>query len=148
MNSQTIQIPLPAGTSPSAASTVIGTPQGGYSKYDDVTFEATLTGATGGTLDVYIQHSADGVDWYDYVHFSQIPALTPVATYSYDPASNDNIVPVGKGTANSAGPLTLAANTVAGGRCHDQLRTVFVAGASTSAGAAQIVNVLATRRLY
>jgi hypothetical protein len=127
---------------------VIGAPQGGYSKYEDITFLATLTGATGGTLDVYVQHSADGVDWYDYVHFSQLAPAAAAATYSYPPALNDNIVAVGKGTAGSAGPLTLPPGTVAGGRCHDQLRTVFVAGASTSAGAAQVVNVLATRRLY
>jgi hypothetical protein len=55
------------GTSPSSASTaVLGTAVFGLSDCDIIRVYATLQGATGGTLDVYLQTSFDGgTTWYD-----------------------------------------------------------------------------------
>lgn len=136
-----IAIPLPAPTSPTAAGTAANTAAGGFSVYKSVTFKATITGATGGTLDVYVQHSADNVVWDDYIHFPQAAAAAAAVSYSYDPALNDSIVTVGGGTTPA-----LAAGSVAGGHPMDYLRVLYVAGASTSAGAAQSVKVLCTGR--
>lgn len=137
-----IEIPLPAGTSPGSAITVANSGVGGFSNYRAISFKAALLGATGGTLDVYVQHSADGTTYYDYVHFPQLAAAAAAVSYSYDPALNDSIVTVGSGTT----PV-LAAGSVAGGHWMDYLRILFVAGASTSVGAAQVVKVLCTGRL-
>ena len=136
-----VEIPLAAATSPSAAGTAANASAGGFSTYKSVTFKATLAGATGGTLDVYVQHSADGTTWYDYLHFPQLAASATAVSYSYDPALNDSIVTVGSGTS----PV-LAAGSVAGGAPMDYLRVLYVAGASTSAGAAQSVKALCTGR--
>jgi hypothetical protein len=111
---------------------------GGFSKWRQLAFVATVTGATGGALDVYVQHSPDGVTWYDYIHFTQAAAAASAVTYFYSPTvDNDSIVAIGKNTTPA-----LAANTAVGGPWFDQLRVLYVAGASTSAGAAQVVNVL------
>lgn len=113
---------------------------------DAIKIIGTIAGATGGTLDVYVQTSFDGgVTWYDLVHFTQAAAIAAAVTYSYSIALNDNLVVVGKGTLASPN-VALAAGSVAGGPWGDQMRAVFVAGAGTSAGAVQIVDVLGIRR--
>ncbi len=141
MSVSSVEIPLPVGaTSPAAASTVANTAAGGFSRFQSLTFIATLAGGTGGTLDVYVQHSADNVTFYDYVHFAQLAAGAASVTYSYAPALNDTISTIGKNTT----PV-LAAGTAAGGHPFDFLRVLYVAGASTSAGAAQSVKVLGVR---
>lgn len=135
------EIPLSTGNSPSTASTTTAvTGVQGFGKYSAIEIIATLTGATGGPLDVYVQKSVDGVNWYDYVHFTQVLAVAPAVTYSYVPALNDNIVAIGSGTT----PV-LAAGSASGGHWYDWLRVVFVSGAGTSAGAAQNIRVLAVR---
>ena len=49
--------------------------------FDNVEIEAELVGATGGTLDVYIQSSSDGIKWYDCVHFAQLAAAASAIIY-------------------------------------------------------------------
>jgi hypothetical protein len=97
---------------------------------------AVLKGATGGTLDVYIQTSPnDGVTWVDAVHFPQLAAgaasVLYVATLSAisQPASASPVV-VGAGLSPA-----LAANTVVQGLGFNRLRLLFVAGSGTTAGA-------------
>ncbi len=143
---KTIERSLNAGTSPAAASTVAVAACGGFGTYDTLTFVATITGATGGALDVYIQHSPDGVTWYDYVHFTQASAAAGAVTYACNPALTNSIVTIGAPTTPAATTPTpaLAAGLCAGGAWFDQLRVVYVAGVSTSAGAAQVVKVLCT----
>lgn len=132
---------LGAGTSPAAPGTAATTAQGGFSDYEAITIVATITGATNGVLDVYVQHSPDGVTWYDYVHFAQLAAGASAVTYACNPALSNAIVTIGTGTSPA-----LAAGTCAGGHWFDQLRVLYVAGASTSAGAAQTVKVLCSPR--
>lgn len=127
-------------TSPSSATTVAATGVTGFALYDAITIVATVAGTTGGTLDVCVQHSPDGVTWYDYVHFPQALAAAASVIYAYPPVANDNIVVIGKDTT----PL-LAAGSAAGGVWFDRLRVLFVAGAGTSVGAVQSVNVLCSR---
>lgn len=138
-----IERTLNAGTSPASASTAAVAGCGGFAEYEAITFIATLTGATNGVLDVYIQHSPDGVTWYDYVHFTQLSSGASAVTYSIAPALNNVIATIGSGTSPA-----LAAGVCAGGHWFDQLRVLYVAGASTSAGAVQVVKVLcAPKRL-
>ncbi len=144
---KTIERTLSAGTSPAAASTVAVAGVGGFGTYEAITFVATITGATGGTIDVYIQHSPDNVTWYDYAHFPQSAGSAAAVSYSLSPALNNIIVTVGAPTAAASTPTpAIAAGVCAGGHWFDFLRVVYVAGTSTSAGAAQVVKVLCTRQ--
>ncbi len=96
---------------------------------------AMLVGATGGTLDVYIQEGLPDGTWYDVVHFPQLAAAAAAITYK----GNISMLP----QPTSAAPTVvgtgltpaLAVNTIVQGTGFDRLRLLFVAGAGTSAGA-------------
>lgn len=144
-------------TSPSAPGTVASSQKvigalGGIlgvasdlSQYSSLSVEANLVGATGGTLDVYIQYnpSADRANWYDFVHFTQLAAaaaaLSYVASFATG-AQNLTLAAVGKNLSPA-----LATNTSLGGGWGDAFRLLFVAGAGTSAGALITVNVTGQR---
>lgn len=136
-------------TSPAAASTVVGATVGGLSKYDALAIYATLTGATGGALDVYLQTSFDdGVTWYDWGHYPQRAAGAAAIAYSqaFDLrglATTPTVV--GKGTLGTPA-VALAVNTFLGGAWGDRIRAVYVAGAGTSAGAAQLIEIMGYMR--
>ena len=100
---------------------------------------AELVGATGGTLDVYLQTSDDGgTTWYDWAHFPQLAAGASAIKYAFSvPSAGElGITTIGSGTSPA-----LAANTVVGGPWGDRIRALYVAGASTSAGAAVVINI-------
>jgi hypothetical protein len=107
--------------------------------------EAQLVGATGGTLDVWLQRKVGPNLWVDWVHFAQLAAGASALHYSF----------VVKNTATAAGALTAVTTTgtdaspavgsgtglITNGHPGDAVRVVFVAGAGTSAGAAQKVTI-------
>jgi hypothetical protein len=136
---------LISDTTPAAASTAIGDVIVGLGNYDSLQIVADLVGATGGTLDVYLQTSPDGgTTWYDYAHFPQLLAAAAAIRYMVNVSSRttSSIVVVGKGTTPA-----LALNTVVGGTWGDRLRALYVAGAATSAGAAITISIVGyTRR--
>lgn len=114
--------------------------------YDALDITAVLKGATGGTLDVYIQTSLDGgVTWTDSVHFPQLAAgasqviYRTSITHLAQPTSAAPVV-VGQGL-NPA----LAVNVSVQGGWGDRARLVMVAGSGTSAGAVVSVTVAAQR---
>lgn len=137
------EVSLNAGTSPAAASTVVTTGINGLSAASSITIFAKVAGATGGVLDIYIQDSPNGVRWYDYWHIPQIAAGAAAVQYAYCPALNDSVTVIGSVDAGTT-PL-LAAGAVRGGKWNDYMRVIYVAGASTSAGAAQDIRVLVSR---
>lgn len=130
------------GTSPAAAGTVVGPVSDGVTQciadYTSMRVEASLQGATGGALDVYLQVSYDqGVSWTDFAHFSQLAAGAAAIKYAFTSSRNVGdgaIVTPGKDTSP-----TLAANTVRAGDWGSMIRVLFVAGVGTSAGAAQSI---------
>lgn len=136
-------------TSPAAASTVVGTPAYGIADYEFFRVDASLVGATGGTLDVYLQRKIGTNVWADWLHFTQLaaggaavkwtavagnPSLSTAITGSY-----------GIGTDASPG-VVLAANTFLGGHPGQAIRPVYVAGAATSAGAAVLIYLTCWKR--
>lgn len=132
-----------SGTSPATATTAVGKAVCGLHKHDAIRVDATLTGATGGALDVYLQTSHDeGVSWNDFAHYAQLAAAAGVATYSFTAARSapgTSIVVTGRDTTPA-----LAANAVLGGEFGDRIRVLFVGGAGTSVGAAQVIYVSGT----
>jgi hypothetical protein len=114
--------------------------------FDAVDLAIELVGATGGTLDVYVQSSLDqGLTWYDSVHAPQLAAGAGAVIYRTSlthfaqPASAAPVA-IGKNLSPA-----LAANVAVQGGWGDRIRLVFVAGSSTTAGAAVKVTVAAQR---
>lgn len=144
-----------SGTSPSSASTaVLSGLAAGLEGFDEVRIDADLVGATGGTLDVYVQRQValdaeiSGGVWVDWIHFPQLGAGAAAVRYSVSPGAGVAISPVGVGTDASAGTPALAANTSVGGHPGSAVRVVCVAGVSTSAGATVKVYVTGIRKVH
>lgn len=127
-------------TSPNAASTATPASVTGLGIYRTFLIYVGLLGATGGTLDVYLQSSADsGATWHDSVHFPQLAAAATLKQYFVTIA--DYTTSAAPTVVGSGLTPALAVNTVVPGSITDRLRVVYVAGAGTSAGAAQIIRV-------
>jgi len=131
------------GTSPASASTaIVGSVVLGLERYDWFTIDAALVGATGGTLDVYLQRrialdsEVTGGVWADWLHLTQLASGASAIKYSLQTGSDKTISTVAFGTDASAGTPVLSAASFVGGHPGQALRCVCVAGASTSAGAA------------
>ena len=127
-------------TSRASAGTTAGTAVTDLGGYRSMTIYAALTGATGGTLDIYLQVSPDGgATWVDYAHFAQFASGATAIFRVWNvsrAAQQTSIATVGTGTSPA-----LTANTIIGGEWTDMMRVVHVAGASTSAGTAQVIKL-------
>lgn len=130
-------------TSPSSASqTTIGDYCKGLLAYDWFTIDALLVGATGGTLDVYLQRQVamdsevSGGVWVDWLHFTQLASGASAVRYSVQSGANNTINTVASATDSSAGTPALSAGSFVGGHPGDKVRAVYVSGSGTSAGAA------------
>lgn len=135
-----VQVTL-TDTTPAAASTAAGAvASGGFRDAQALTIVATLQGATGGALDVYLQTSFDGgTTWLDYAHFPQLAAAAASSIRVWHvnrETAAATLTTIGSGTTPA-----LAVNTINGGAWGDMFRLVYVAGAATSAGAAQTVKL-------
>lgn len=133
-------------TSPASASTVVGDVIAGLNDYDWFTIDASLAGATGGTLDVYLQRlvgdPTTSTTWRDWLHFPQLAAGAAAVAYhaqSFSPSPTLTVV----GTNTTP---VIAANTFLGGHPGNQVRALYVAGAGTSAGVAQSIVITCWRR--
>lgn len=135
-------------TTPNAPGTVAGTMITGIGALDSVIIFSTLQGATGGVLDVYLQSSFDlGQTWFDVVHFPQLAAGAPATTRVW-PLSRHVIASPGLVSVGTGLNPALAANTAIGASAWgDRLRAVYVAGASTTAGAPVLIQVVGSTTL-
>lgn len=135
-----------SGLSPASATTaVIGSAVSALDEYDALMIVATLQGATGGTLDIYLQvnPSDDGATWVDYAHFPQLTAAAAATTKVWSVAKAAQVTTL----ATVGRDLTpaLPANTVLGGPWGRQMRAIAVAGVGTSAGAQQSITIMGQR---
>lgn len=134
-----------SGTSPAAASTVVAGTLVGLSQEAVAVIDAQLLGATGGTLDVYIQSSMDadqagGGTWYDVIHYTQLAAAAGAIRWIVTLSRGFNKIAAVPNSANPvSGTPTLTANTIIPDALGNALRVVLVAGAGTSAGAAIVI---------
>lgn len=135
---------LITATSPAAASTVVHAEsfKGSWlTRAEGLVIDATLTGATGGTLDIYLQRKIDTNEWVDLAHFPQVAAGAAAKRYTATIVGNgSSFVEVGGGTDGAPG-VALAANTIVDVTPGNEVRIIFVAGASTSAGASQKIRI-------
>jgi hypothetical protein len=134
-----------SATSPAAASTVLGTSSAMLDAFSKCVVQARVQGATGGTLDIYIQsssNSAASTGWYDVAHYTQLAAGAAAAGWVFTLSRGPSTATAPTGTNTADGTPALAANTMVPNALGNALRVVFVAGASTSAGAVQTINVL------
>lgn len=135
---------LITGTSPSSASTAILGTAGGLLRFNWFTIHAALLGATGGTLNVYIQRMIVDDIWSDWLAFTQLTAAQAATRYTANTGSNNTISAVGGGT-NAVATPSLSAGTFIGGHPGDKVRVVCTAGVSTSAGAVQSIYLVGHR---
>jgi hypothetical protein len=137
---------LLSATSPSGPAITPGTPVTGLGGFRSMTIYANIQGATGGTLDIYLQFSPDGgTTWVDWGHFPQLTAgasgIQRVGTFSRVSPQNTLTPLVTVGSATSP---ALAANNFVGGDWGDRLRTLLIAGTGTTAGTTQTILAVAT----
>ena len=123
---------------------------GGLSYFDAISIVATIQGATGDTLDVYLQTSYElnpdwpadhpGRIWYDYAHFQQLAdGASPVTVALHVNRSTSVTAETTIGTGISP---ALGVSTIMGGAWGDMLRILFVPGASTTAGSEQVLTII------
>lgn len=136
-----------SGTSPAAASTALGVYASGLAKFSAIRVDALLLGATGGALDIYIQRKVAPNLWVDWAHFPQLAAGASAVAYSFTVAAANVGTAVATTPSATIAAITtrgndatpspgLAAATLDLNHPGEMIRVVYVAGASTSAGAA------------
>lgn len=131
------------GSSSASASTttIVGNNQGSLLPFDWFTVDASLTGATGGTCDVYLQRKVDDNIWADWLHFPQLTAGQAATQYTAQGGSGTTIYVVEQGTDASAGTPALAANTFVGGHPGQFVRCVAVTGIGVSVAASITIKI-------
>lgn len=130
-------------TSPAAASTVIHTVlfTADICRADRLVIDAALLGATGGTLDIYLQRNVATNVWVDWVHFPQLAAGAVAIKYTLTVTGDNTAIVVTGQSTDASITAALAVNTSTNTIPTGPVRIVFVAGASTSAGAAQTIRI-------
>lgn len=130
-------------TSPAAAGHSLSTPVLGFTQFEWTQIIATVQGATGGTLDIVVETSADGSTWLELFRTVQLAAGATAATYTVDPTPYGIVTARGK---NLTTTFVIAAGSCVGGMWLDRMRVRMVAGSGTSAGAVQSVSVVGLRQ--
>lgn len=112
--------------------------------YDALLVTADLVGATGGSLQVFLQASPDdGINWYDVVAFPLLGAGAPTVHYSAPLSlATNTLTPIGVGQNGSP---ALAAGSVVNGAFTGRLRLAMQAGAGTTQGAPVVVTIAGQR---
>jgi hypothetical protein len=132
-------------TTPAVASTAPGSSVSGMADYPIIRVDADLVGATGGTLDVYLQRLVAPGYWTDWAHFAQLAAGAGAIRYALIAGHGlpTTLTPVVSNKGSDGTPsVSMTVNTWGGGHPGNTVRAVYVAGASTSAGAA--INIYIT----
>ena len=127
-------------TTPAVAGFAVTTPITGMGQYTSYTIIADLLGATGGTLDVLLEHSPDGTNFYEHNRYVQLASGAAAISYSVVKfPTSQAILVVGK---NLTTTTAITSNLSITAPLFDIWRVRFIAGAGTSAGALQSIRAL------
>ena len=128
---------------PDAAGTTVGNvfKSGLLTTADKIVIDATLTGSTGGTLDVYLQRKTGTDAWRDFVHFPQLAGAASAVRYTATLKGEGSSLVVTGGGSDASPGVALAANTVVDVIPGGDVRIVYVAGVGTSLGASQTITL-------
>jgi len=132
---------LTATCSSTASTTEVGATANGLLRFDWFTVDANIQGASGGTLDVYLQRQIEADLWADWLHFPQLTDGQAATQYCAQSGSDKTIHAVEQGTDGSAGTPVLAANTFIGGHPGNAVRLVTKTGAGVGTGTSQTVKI-------
>lgn len=125
-----------SGTTPASASTAALGKAVDVQRYSSLRFHFTTVGATGGTLDIYVQcRGKDGTTWYDYAALAQIAGGAAAGKSVFSVSRMQQQTTINTTIGVDLTP-TLTANSVLGGDFGQEIRLVAKAGGGTSAGAA------------
>lgn len=144
INGTSAEVTLFSGTSPATTTTEYETPVRGFAEVDALSVFASIGSPTGAAVDVYIQNSADGVTWYDYIHFTQSASGAAAVKYIACPALAGTISTIASGTLTSAAPV-LASGAMANGHWMDWLRVVIKTAGNNTAAAITVTALCARR---
>jgi hypothetical protein len=127
-----------------ATTTVAYTTPVQTSMFTTCAFSVTQTGATGGTLDLYLQTGFKQINnptlrWVDVAHTPQMAAGAAVASYVFTVTRFNSAASTIVASNTTSATPTLAANTTVQGLLGYKFRWVAVSGASTSVGATQTI---------
>ena len=137
------------GTSPASVGKSVIATQAGLTRFSAFRIDASLIGATGGTLDIELQRQIPGTAlWAEWCRFTQLAAAGAAVVYSLYASQdqpNVTISTVGLWSTDlTVGALTLGpAPLFTGGHPGDEVRVIAIAGAGTSAGAVTTVYLTA-----
>lgn len=130
-------------TSPSAPGVMISSNSvASFAPYDTIRMYATLTGGTGGTLDVVLEESFDQIEWFEFFRFPQVAAGV-TKTWRATSVLQNGILEVGLSSLLTSQQV-IAPNTNGAGPWGDFIRAKYIAGAGTTAGAPQIIRLIGT----
>jgi hypothetical protein len=135
--------PGTAASSQSVTNSTLGGIAWPLDDWDALDVAADIVGATGGTLNIYVQVSPDGINWYDVIAFPQATNGASLKTYQAPLSLATNTATVSQVGKNLNPSLT--AGNVVNGAFTDRLRLVMVAGSGTTVGAPVIVRVSGQR---
>jgi len=141
-----------SGTSPATSVTAAGVMAFGFVKFAAIRVEVVLIGATGGTLDVYIQRKVAPNVWVDWAHYPTISAGASATVYSLivqaanvgtplTGTASQTIASIASAGSDASPSPALAAATLTLAHPGDMIRVVYVGNSGTSAGAAQKIYV-------
>lgn len=134
----TLTATSPANSTAAAGSVIAN----GLDQYDWFTLDVTIQGAAGDTLDIYLQRDMGDGTWRDWIHLPQLAAAAAAASYTIDSKqTEDGLVTVGTGSSPA-----LAAGKFSCTHPGEKVRVWFVPGASTSAGASQVIKLTGWKR--
>ena len=132
------QVQTAAFTSPSDTTAVAATPTfRNLDRFSSFIIDAVLTGATGGTLDIYLQRAV-GDDWVDWYRFAQVAGSAAAIRRTI---TSDMVTLTAPLTVGANASVGIAANTLGARHPGSAVRIWQVPGAGTSAGAAQSIKL-------
>lgn len=102
--------------------------------------DAQIVGATGGTVDVYLQRKIAADTWRDWIHFPQVAAATTKRYSLAIDGTGATIVETGGGSDATPG-VGLAANTAINIIPGGEVRLVTVTGGGVSIAASVSITI-------